>query len=126
MSPTKRDRKIQSVSGRILPPGGAGGRIGASGFATAIAAALRQEYGGTRTAIKMIASLTGANERAVKNWFGGVNGPSGEFLIALCRHSGEVMESVLRLAGRHELITAKRLADAKDTLRQITAIIDDM
>ncbi len=126
MSPTKRHRKIQSVPGRNLPPGGAGGRIGASGFATAIAAALRREYGGTRTAIKTIVALTGANERAVKNWFGGLNGPSGEFLIALCRHSDQVLETVLLLAGRDQLVTAKKFADAKDTLRRMIVMLDDM
>jgi hypothetical protein len=100
--------------------------MGAGGFAAAIATALRREYGGTRAAIKTIVTLTGANERAVKNWFGGLNGPSGEFLIALCRHSVHVLETVLLLAGRDELITAKKFADAKGTLRRMIAMLDDM
>ncbi|MBN8995396.1 MAG: hypothetical protein J0H94_09225 [Rhizobiales bacterium] len=126
MSRTKKDRKIQPNSGRTFPAGGGDGRMGAGGFAAAIAAALRREYGGTRTAIKTIATLTGANERAVKNWFGGHNGPSGEFLIALCRHSDQVLETVLLLAGRDELVTAKKFADAKGTLRRMIAMLDDM
>jgi hypothetical protein len=100
--------------------------MSAGGFAAAIATALRREYGGTRAAIKTIVTLTGANERAVKNWFGGLNGPSGEFLIALCRHSDQVLETVLLLAGRDELVTAKKFTDAKGTLRRMIAMLDDM
>jgi hypothetical protein len=124
MSPTNRDRKIQAGSGRSFPAGD--GRLGASAFAAAIAAALRRDYGGTRGAVKTIVGLTAANERAVKNWFEGRNGPSGEFLIALCRHSDEVLETVLILAGRTDLLTAKKFADAKGKLREMLAIIDDL
>jgi hypothetical protein len=31
--------------------------------------------------VKTVVGLTGANERAVKNWFQAKNGPSGEFLM---------------------------------------------
>ena len=36
----------------------------------------------------------------MKNWFDAKNGPSGEFLIALCAHSDEVLETFLLMAGR--------------------------
>jgi hypothetical protein len=48
-------------------------------FPGAIAAALHREYGATHAAVKTVVGLTGANERAVKNWFKAKNGPSGEF-----------------------------------------------
>ena len=63
---TKKDRIIRSVSGITFPPGG---------FAGAIAAALRREYGATHASVKTVVSLTGANERAVKNWFDAKNAP---------------------------------------------------
>ena len=49
-----------AISGITFPPGG---------FADAIAGALRREYGATHAAVKIVVDLTGANERAVKNWF---------------------------------------------------------
>jgi hypothetical protein len=98
--------------------------MGAARFAAAIAAALKREYG-ERGGIKIVVGQTRANERAVRNWFDGRNGPSGEFLVALCRHSDEVLETVLLLAGRQELVATKKLTDAKDKLRQMLALIDD-
>ena len=124
MSPTKKDRKIQSVSGRSFQSKPAVGRLGAGQFAAVIGAALHQEYGGTHAAVKTIVGLTGANERAVKNWFDARNGPSGEFLIALCRHSDQVLEAVLVLAGRPELVTANNLINVKEKLREMLDLID--
>lgn len=123
MSPAENDRKIQSGSGNnVLPDNG---RLGAGAFAAAIAAALHSEYGGTRAAVKTIVALTAANERAVRNWLDGRNGPSGELLVALCRHSDAVLETVLLLAGRNDLLTAKKLTDAKSKLREMLAMIDN-
>jgi tRNA A37 threonylcarbamoyladenosine synthetase subunit TsaC/SUA5/YrdC len=117
MSPTKEDRIIRSISGRNLP----GVR-----FSDAIADALRREYGGTHAAVKTVVGLIGANERAVKNWFDAKNGPSGELLIALCRHSNQVLETVLLLAGRTDHIKAKKLVDAKHKIREMLALLDEL
>ena len=38
-------------------------------YATAIAAALREDLGGTHQATKTVMRWTGASERTVKNWF---------------------------------------------------------
>ena len=57
-------------------------------------------YDGMHAGIEVVVQLTGANERTVRNWFEAKNGPSGELLVALCRHSDEVLATVLRLAGR--------------------------
>lgn len=76
--------------------------------------------------IKAIVRLTSANERAVKNWFEGRNAPSGEFLVLLCRHSDQVLETFLTLSGRHQLLSAKKLVDARRKLREMLAIIDEL
>ena len=70
--------------------------------------------------------LTRANPRAVRNWFASANGPSGENLVVLMRHSEEVLETVLFLAGRHDLVTARKLAGAREKLREMLEMIDDL
>lgn len=117
MSLTKKDRKNQSFSGTSVRTGH---------FAAAIAAALHREYGATHAAVKTIVSLTGSNERAVKNWFEARNGPSGESLIALCRHSNEVLEIFLIMAGREEQVKAKRIVDAVKKLRDLLGLLEDL
>lgn len=125
MSRPKAARKNRSPTGTRFPSG-SDTRLGADGFARAISDALHREYGETRGAIKVVAGRTTANERAVKNWFDGTNGPSGAFLVALCRHSDHVLETVLILSGRPELVTAKKFADAKSTLRKMLTLLDRM
>lgn len=125
MSLANKDRKSQSKSGMILPPTN-GTRMGSSAFAAAIANALHREFGNAGAAVKTIAGLTKANERAVKNWYQGRNGPSGEFLVLLCQHSNHVLETVLLLAGRTDLVMTKTLIEAKRKLREMLAIIDEL
>lgn len=115
MSLSKKDRKIQSNLGNDVPRDGSF-RPGAAGFAVAISEALHREFEGNASAVKTIAKLTGANERAVKNWYDGKNGPSGEFLVILCRHSEQVFEAVLTLSGRNDVLEAKQTLDVKKQL----------
>jgi hypothetical protein len=117
MSLTKKDRMNRPISGKTFPQ---------KRFADAIAVALRREYGGTHAAVKTVVALTGANERAVKNWFDAKNGPSGEFVIALCAHSDEVLETFLLMAGRTEHVKAKKIVDATNRLREVLALLDDL
>ena len=126
MSLTKRDRKIRSNSGKAFPKSVERGAISSAQFAEAIAEALHREFGQAHAAVKKIAALTGANERAVKNWVYAKNGPSGEFLVALIRHSEEVLESILLLSGRSELVRAKKLVDARQKLGEMLALIDEI
>jgi hypothetical protein len=79
----------------------------------------------THAAIKTVVEFTGANERAVKNWFDAKNAPSGEFVIGLCRHSNEVFETFLLMAGRVEHVKAKRIVEATDKLREILVLLDE-
>ncbi|MBO9501656.1 hypothetical protein [Brevundimonas sp. A19_0] len=124
MSPTQKDRKVRSESGRSLlqrpvpePE---------PSFAEAIADALRREFGGTPGAVKKVVRLTRANERAVRNWFEAKNAPSGENLVILMRHSDEVLEAVLRLADRQDLVAARKLSAAREKLQEMLAMIDDI
>jgi hypothetical protein len=125
MSPTQKDRNLQSGSGRSFPPQTASPIYSAT-FPEAIAEALRREFGTTPAAVKVVVRLTRANERAVKNWFDAKNGPSGENLVTLLRHSNEVLETVLRLAERHDLIVARKLTGAREKLREMLAMIDEL
>ena len=95
-------------------------------FTAVIAETLRDALGGSRMAIKTVMAYTGAGERAVKNWFEAKNGPNGENLIELVRHSDEVLEAFLRMSGREEILTAKKLVDARSTLVEMLKTIDQL
>src|SRR5690242_725523 len=114
MSPTKTDRKVRSLSGNELLVTGADLRN--ERFAEVIAQALRRQFGETHASVKTVVALTSANERAVKNWFSAKNGPTGEHLVDLVRSSDEVLEAVLLLSGRRELVLAKKFGDTKEVL----------
>ena len=64
------------------------------GFVRAVAVALKTEFGGTPSALKTVAQLTRSNERTVRNWLEGKNGPSGSNLVILMRHSDRVLRTV--------------------------------
>src|SRR3954471_13740082 len=110
MSSQKNDRIIQSISGNSIQRNGDGSEPprGSGQIATAISNALHLEFGDTHAAIKLIVRATGANERAARNWFDGKNAPNGESLIALCRNCDLVLEAVLALSGRTDILHAKR------------------
>jgi len=124
MSPTQKDRKLRSDSGRSIL------RLALleaePSFAEAIADALRREFGGAPGAVKNVVRLTRANERAVRNWFEAKNAPSGENLVILMRLSDEVLETVLRLADRQDLVAARKLSAARSKLEEMLAMIDDI
>jgi len=93
-------------------------------FTAVIAETLRNALGGSCMAIKTVVAYTCAGERTVKNWFDAKNGPNGENLIELMRHSDEVLEAVLLMSGREDILTAKKLVDARRTLVEMLEIID--
>jgi hypothetical protein len=124
MSSTQNDRKLRSETGRSFLQSDTPG--GVDRFAEAIAGALRREFGAVPGAVKQVVRITGANERAVRNWFEARNAPNGENLVILMGRSDEVLEVVLQLAGRQELVTARRLSGARDKLREMLALMDDL
>lgn len=118
MSFTKKDRKIQSESGNTFPA------ITPDSLAQVIAAALRAEFGATPSAVKTVARLTHSNERAVRNWFDGKNGPSSDNLVVLMRHSNIVLKAVLEMADRPDLVLAVGILGLREQLVDVVAAID--
>lgn len=122
MSRSQKDRKLRSNTEKPFPETSAEG----FDFTTEIARALRRQYGHSPAAVKTVVRLTRTNPRSVRNWFAGNNGPNGENLVELVRHSEEVLETVLQLAGRQDLVTARKLAGAREKLREMLEMIDDL
>lgn len=89
-------------------PNGTRGEKDKVSYPTGIAAALRSELGDSHKAVKTVMRWTGASERTVKNWLAGRSGPRGEHLLALIRHSNVMLEIVLKLAGREQIIAGRR------------------
>lgn len=117
MSLAKNDRNFRSNGGNNLPPRPVG--LGEPTFAAGMAAALRRAYGGRHSAVKMVARTIGANERAVRNWFDGKNGPNGESLLLLVRHSDEILDSFLALAGKKRSTLHLDVAKARLALERV-------
>lgn len=121
MSFSKKERKFHAKNGNVFPDSDQ-----TAPFATAVAAALKAEFGDTPSKIKIVARLTGSNERTVKNWFIGRNGPSAECLVELMRHSTILLQLVLRLSGREDLVKAVQMAAARDQLRSAISTLNDL
>ena len=117
MSHTEKDRIIRSISGKEIP---------FDSLPKAIAGALHRQYGGTQTAMKTVIEATHANPRAVRNWFDAKNAPSAKSLIALCRHSDEVLQTFLLLAGRNDHVKARKLIDLKKKVREMLIVIEGL
>jgi hypothetical protein len=98
-------------------------------FPLAVGYALKNELGSTHQAVKIIMRWTGAGERTVKNWLAGISGPSGQHLVDLIRHSDDVLEVFLILAGRQNIVAAQKLADARkklaETVEQLDALMGE-
>jgi len=118
---TKNDRKVQSKKLKNFSQ-----EVGydRTPFAVAIAAALVTDFGASPSAVKRVARLASANERAVRNWFEAKNSPSGENLIGLIRHSDAVLSAILTLAGRGPLNGSDHLASVRRHAVELLAEID--
>lgn len=114
--------KVFPKKGKVLPTAGAGPDSRAS-YATTIARALREEFGGSQNATKTVMRWTGASERCVKNWFAGSNGPTGEHLIALLRSSDTVFDALVHVTGRKKLVTSTKLVMIGDALTNALKLI---
>ena len=95
-------------------------------FADEIAAALRRSLGPTGAGVKIVAGWTGANEKTVKNWLAGRYGPSGEHLAVLVRHSDEVLNAFLVMAGRQDLMVATKLAAAEQAIMELLVAVQSL
>ena len=121
MSFTENDRIFRSKKGKSFH---GEGDHDAAPLVGAIAAALKVDFGAAPASVKQIARLTGSNERAVRNWLDGKNGPSSENLVALMQHSDAVFQIVLALSHRNRLAAALRLANLRENLLTAIAAID--
>lgn len=121
MSLSENDRKLRSKSGKTFHE-----EITSASFAGVVAAALKTEFGGTPSSMKTVSQLTRSNERAVRNWFDGKNGPSGENLVILMRHSDLVLKAILGLAERQDLVVAIGFASLRRQLVDAVATIDGL
>lgn len=119
MSFTKKDRTIQSKSGKTSP------ELSPSVLSEALALALKEEFGALASSVKTVARLTNSNERAVRNWFDGKNSPSADNLVILMRHSDQILRTVLELADRRDLVLAVGLSGLRTQLVDVLAAIDN-
>jgi hypothetical protein len=88
-----------------------------------IAAALKSELRNRNSRAKLVAGWTGANERTVKNWILGRYAPCGRHLIALAQHSDQVLNAILSMAGREDLLLALKVEDLR---RRVVELADAM
>lgn len=123
MSFTENDRKFRSRIGKSFHDGG--GYDGPP-FGETIAAALKAEFGSAPSAVKRVARLAAANERTARNWIEGRNGPSGDHLVRLMRHSDAVFDLVLSLSRRDRVVVGAMLMNLREHLVAVTAAIDSM
>ena len=92
-------------------------------YRSTISAALKYELGGSHRAVKTTMKWTGASERTAKNWISGANGPAGEHLLELVRHSDSVASAVFWLSGRNEFEIQLRLQSAQKQLSELIDLI---
>ena len=112
MSFPKKGKFFPGSSARGVPPRGLT-------FAQEIAAALTKASAERGIHVKTVAGWTGANERTVKNWFAGTYGPSGEHLLILARHCDEVLDTMIVIMDRRELLVGHKISDMERRIREL-------
>jgi hypothetical protein len=95
-------------------------------YPAAIAYALRKQLGTTHQATKIVMGWTGAGERTVKNWLAGISGPSGQHLVNLIRHSDDVLEALLILAGRRQIVAVQKVVEMRNKLAETVEEFDQL
>jgi hypothetical protein len=91
-----------------------------------IAAALQRASVESGLQIKTVAGWTGANERTVKNWFSGQYGPSGEHLLILARHSHEVLNTMLAIMERRDLLVKQEIVESEQRIARLTVLVQEL
>jgi hypothetical protein len=90
-----------------------------------ISSALRSELKDRNSRAKLVAGWTGANERTVKNWILGRYAPCGRHLVVLAQHSGQVLNAILSMADRQDLLLAPKVEDLRRKVLELAAIIGE-
>ena len=70
---------------------------------------LRKNYAEINSAIKIIGRKTGANPRAIRNWYEGRNAPNSSHLIILARHIPDIARLILTLSARQDIWTSYQM-----------------
>ena len=91
-----------------------------------IAAALQRASVESGLQIKTVAGWTGASERTVKNWFSGQYGPSGEHLLILARHSHEVLNTMLAIMERRDLLVKQEIVEIEQRIARLTVLVQEL
>ena len=95
------------------------------GFAMKIASALKSELKDRNSRAKLVAGWTGANERTVKNWILGRYAPCGRHLVVLAQHSDQVLDAILSMADRQDLLLARKVGDLRRKVLELAAVIGE-
>lgn len=86
--------------------------------------ALREELGSSARSTKTIMRWTGASDRSARKWMHGEGAPSGAHLIDLAKGSDRVMELLLELTGRTDLLVAEDVHAVEVALARATGAIE--
>jgi hypothetical protein len=92
-------------------------------FAMKIALALKSELRDRNSRAKLVAGWTGASERTVKNWISGRYAPCGRHLVVLAQHSDQVLNAILSMADRQDLLLASRVEDLRRRVLEFAGIV---
>ena len=92
-------------------------------FGGRIAMALKAELKDRNSRAKLVAAWTGASERTVKNWISGRYAPCGRHLVLLAQHSDQVLNVILSMAERRDLLLAPKVEDLRQKLLELAAVI---
>jgi hypothetical protein len=128
MSFPKKGKSFPKI-GKSFPKKGGDGSSDFSAddhaFAMKIASALTSELRNRNSRAKLVAGWTGANERTVKNWILGRYAPCGRHLVVLAQHSDQVLNAILLMADRQDLLLAPRVEDLRRKVFALAAIIGE-
>lgn len=93
-------------------------------YVRSVGYALRSELGMTRAATKTVMRWTGVSDHTARNWINGLVGPSGYHLVCLARESQGVMEAVLQVTNRAELMLALDIHAAEVALAKAMGALE--
>jgi hypothetical protein len=100
-------------------------RLDDHAFALKIAQALKSELKDRSSRAKLVAGWTGASERTVKNWILGRYAPSGRHLVVLAQHSDQVLNAILSMADRQDLLFARRVGELRRKVLELAEIFEE-
>ena len=92
-------------------------------FAIKISLALKSELRDRSSRAKLLAGWTGASERTVKNWISGRYAPCSRHLVILAQYSDQVLNVILSIADRQDLVLARRVGDLRQKVLELAAIV---